>query len=408
MAFGGMKNIAIATRSPDLWRKIHISQKTNRKRKMELQAVVDQIKQGIDHQNAGRLAAARDCYVAVIDNQPRVSQGPEEDGVYARAHSLLGTLHYAFGEFEPAKACFREALDLAPGLVDAKLKLAILMAREANYGTSLNLLRDVLSSEPDNVSAVLTMGRVYKWQDELEDAQTVLAKAVGKFPNVPDVMVEYGIVAGRLGRLEQQLEYCDKALGLQPGHQQALVSRGIAMMELGQFDEAIMLADQLLATFPDLPPALALKATVLARADRNQDAYDAFNHLFSFAPALLDERLDYCTVCLRMGDVAAARASIEVLRQHHKNQMSIDVMDVRCDLAVGNAPEAREKLDQLAARAKDDRAGADVYMLLAQLTHDEGSTALSRVHVERAEDIIEDLPAYQRPRADEVPALFRS
>jgi len=375
---------------------------------MELQAVVDQIKQGIDHQNAGRLAAARDCYVAVIDNQPRSSQGPEADSVYARAHSLLGTLHYAFGEFEPAKACFREALDLAPGLADAKLKLAILMAREANYGQSLNLLRDVLSTEPDNVSAVLTMGRGYKWQDELEEAQTVLAKAVGKFPNVPDVMVEYGIVAGRLGRLEQQVEFCDKGLGLRPGHQQALFSRGIAMMELGQFDEAILLSDQLLASFPDLPPALALKATVLARADRNQEAHDAFNRVFAFAPALLDERLEYCQVCLRMGNVGEARASLDILRQHHKNEMSIDVMDVRCDLADENVQAAREKLDQLAGRTKDNRAGADVYMLLAQLTHDEGSTALSRDHVARAEDIIEDLPPYQRPRADEVPSLFRS
>jgi protein O-GlcNAc transferase len=83
-------------------------------------------------------------------------------------------------------------------------------------------------------------------QGDLTRAERLYARIVSQMP-APEMLVNYGTVLGRQGRMAEALAQYDRALALRPALMPALFNRGNALLELGRPEDAVESYDKAVA-----------------------------------------------------------------------------------------------------------------------------------------------------------------
>jgi tetratricopeptide (TPR) repeat protein len=103
-------------------------------------------------------------------------------------HDALGDLYYQYERFSEATREFETALKLTPSKVAVQLKIAECFLRLDNFEESVNILLNIIESDPRNNTARLRLGKIYydshritkaieAWEEVMEyDADNVQAK----------------------------------------------------------------------------------------------------------------------------------------------------------------------------------------------------------------------------------------
>jgi len=103
-------------------------------------------------------------------------------------HDALGDLYFQYERFSEAQREFETALKLTPSKVSMQLKIAECHLRLDNFEESVNLLLEIIESDPRNNTARLRLGKIYydshritkaieSWEEVLEyDPENVQAK----------------------------------------------------------------------------------------------------------------------------------------------------------------------------------------------------------------------------------------
>ncbi|MCM8594070.1 glycosyltransferase family 41 protein, partial [Accumulibacter sp.] len=136
-----------------------------------------QLDLGIEHQKAGRLTEAEDCYQDVLRGQPERADAwhlkgliEMERGHHAAAlehvcraidrapdtasfHNSLASVHERLQHFEAAIACYRHAITLRPDYPEAHHNLGNLLYRRRQLGEALACFERVLALDPDHAFA---------------------------------------------------------------------------------------------------------------------------------------------------------------------------------------------------------------------------------------------------------------
>lgn len=116
-----------------------------------------------------RLDEARDHFQRSVEIYPQ----------YAMAYNNLGVIAMRTGDMEGGKQFFVKAVELDPKLPNASLNLAKVSSEGGQFAEVERLTNNVLSSDPNNVEAMVLLANALFMQSRFEPALTMIRKVHG-------------------------------------------------------------------------------------------------------------------------------------------------------------------------------------------------------------------------------------
>jgi TolB-like protein/DNA-binding winged helix-turn-helix (wHTH) protein/Flp pilus assembly protein TadD len=155
------------------------------------------------------------------------------------------------------------ALEIDPGLVEAKLGIAAMLDGRLTNGWSSSveedqareerLLREVLKDDPNNPRAHISLGVLRRFQNRLGEARIELETAIALDRNHTVAFRNLGITLIQMGKPEEAIPYIEKSIRLSP-HDPSIVanysSLGECHLFLGHLNQAIELLRKARAANP--------------------------------------------------------------------------------------------------------------------------------------------------------------
>lgn len=155
----------------------------------------------------------------------------------------------------------------------ARAILEIRPVAAQNPQAALQLLTEVVSSNPESGWARLVRGNILAALGQVADAERDLRSALVALPAAPEAWSAVGAFYLSQHRAAEAAPLLEKAAAARPDDPSVIVAVSVAHAELGQVDRAETSLRRAMETFPDsIGPILAL-ARLLLSADRAEDAF---------------------------------------------------------------------------------------------------------------------------------------
>ena len=180
------------------------------------------------HRVAGRNVQAETQYSQVLEIDPNFAAAWVSRGDNAMAIQLFGR----------AAEYFQKALELQPGSVVVRLKLAEAYVRDRQYDRARPLLEEVLKAQGDEASANLLLGDLLMGQGKPEEAVSAYTKAWQKMPTA-EAQLKLAQALAAAGRIEEAARRYQDLIQRSPYNAQARLGYGELLLIQGQKEKAL-------------------------------------------------------------------------------------------------------------------------------------------------------------------------
>ena len=167
------------------------------------------------------------------------------------AHSNLGTILTARGEFKEAVAHFRRALEIKPDCEDALNNLGNILADAGRFDEAIAYYRKALELKPNHPLYHTDLGATLVRRGQIEEAMTHYREALAAEPNFALAHNNLGAALAGRGEADEAIGHYRKALEINPDYAAAHNNLGLALADRGEFDEAIPHFEQAVKLRPD-------------------------------------------------------------------------------------------------------------------------------------------------------------
>ncbi len=149
---------------------------------------------------------------------------------------------------EKAKDCYKRALEHAPGLPDAALRLGRLYLAENKLAEAENLFKAQQAGPQPSAMAVAGLGNINALRGDLKQAEEYYQLAVEMAPDDPTILTNSGLFYLENGNCAKAIEYLEKALSIDEN--QTSIKKHLAELHFGQghYQEASHLLEQIIKT----------------------------------------------------------------------------------------------------------------------------------------------------------------
>ena len=153
---------------------------------------------------------------------------------FALAALLYGRAYEGLGDFRKAEFYYKWAIEIQPKRSDTRNALGRLyLSRARNgedgaYALALEAFRQMAEADPSSPDGFTNMAIVLTETDRMDDAQSLMERALSKEPEDPALYSNLAALHYRRGELGTAENYWRQALALSPGY-------GPAVMELATF-----------------------------------------------------------------------------------------------------------------------------------------------------------------------------
>lgn len=193
---------------------------------------------------------ALQCYTRVIDLDRRNRQA-----WFERANLLFG-----MGRLADAVDALREALKIDPSKsADVVLK-AEQLRRDGHGNEAAILYQAILDVDPENTRAILGLGDTFVGLGDLEAAEGLLTRALGKGAQNPQILFRKGALLGRKGRWGAAVQFFNRSIALQWDYADPWMAKGEILLEHDRAQEALDCFDKVLSFDAKRADAWARKA----------------------------------------------------------------------------------------------------------------------------------------------------
>jgi tetratricopeptide (TPR) repeat protein len=137
----------------------------------------------------------------------------------------------------------------------ARMKMAVLLARKGNVDQGRQLLAELKPTEPvDQAQVFQTDAQLLRDAGDHRAAYVVLDNAVKRYPDNPDLLYDFALVAEKLGHLELMEKALRQVMIASPDNQHAYNALGYSLAERNErLQEAYALIDKALQMAPGDP-----------------------------------------------------------------------------------------------------------------------------------------------------------
>jgi TolB-like protein/tetratricopeptide (TPR) repeat protein len=213
------------------------------------------------------------------------------DGTYAPAHAGLadcwailvdhGIIAPADG-LPPARAAASRALRLDPRLAEAHASVALVNQLEWRWTAAASGFRDALELNPGCIPARQRLALLFAWRGRFDEARSELRHARRADPLSPVLAASEAWVEYCAGRHEDAIAITWRLLGDDPAATQALAPLALALAATGRAADAVAVLGD---SAPLAEPLLGIRAYVLGRAGRHDEARALIEQLGNTARA---------------------------------------------------------------------------------------------------------------------------
>ena len=168
----------------------------------------------------------------------------------------------------------------------AQVKRAQIIAKRGDLEEARQLLRDLhVNGEREQAQLIIAEGQLLRDAGQLQEALNVLQSGLKRFPENPDLLYDYAMVAeknSQWGAMESSLR---KLIELAPNNQHAYNALGYSLAERNiRLDEAYSLIEQALKLAPDDPFIMDSMGWVQFRLGRLPEAERLLRRAYELRP----------------------------------------------------------------------------------------------------------------------------
>ena len=225
---------------------------------------------------------SRDPFAVVVWGDGLYSAGKYDKAVveYTKALQLVGSVPDVYAaramalaaedSLDSAQEDLLQAVELAPGRAELRVRLAVVLTEGGNDRAALAQLAKVLAKDPADAQARLRAGNARYFLRDYDGALREYQAAVDAAPLDPNAHNGVGLALLALKRGEDAVESFSRAAALGPWGDRFLKNRGSAWTSLGRYANAA--ADFAAAARVSADPARAEECRRLAEEARAREA----------------------------------------------------------------------------------------------------------------------------------------
>ena len=210
----------------------------------------------------------------------------------------LGEKLFDKGKWNDAATMFRQATELNPKYVMARVKLGLALARQGrideaakNSGLALDNYTEAIELTPDDAETYFNRGTAYEILEQYDSALNDYTKAIELKPKYVEAYSNRGLAYQHLGRHELALSDFDRAIELRPDYADAYFNRGITYQKLGKYQLALDDYDRAIELKPDFAKPFFSRGIVYAQLGKYDLALADFLRSIELNP---DNANAYC------------------------------------------------------------------------------------------------------------------
>lgn len=223
------------------------------------------LQQAISHHQQGRLQQAEDCYVQVLQIDPR-----QFDALH-----LIGVIAKQRGDTQSALNFFAKAIAVDAKQAKVHCNLGATFQEIGESAQALACYDLALSLQNDYALAWNNRGNALRELKRYQEALDSFTRAMEIQFNYPEAFLNRGICLQELGEHAQALVDFEDAIKLRATYPAAQFARGFSLQQLGLYVEALDAYTLALQTTPSVANLAALhcnRGMVLAKLQRYAEA----------------------------------------------------------------------------------------------------------------------------------------
>jgi Tfp pilus assembly protein PilF len=189
------------------------------------------------------------------------------------------------GDDARAEALLREALRIDPASTEAMSRLFQMKRKKGSEASLEPDIRRALSMNPTSVLHHNWLGLILERREDATGAESEFKTALGTAPDFGGTMANLGALYGRTGRLEEAVTVLSRALRIDGSDVECRVNLGAALGKLGRTDEALAVMEKgRVAGTPGPPELLNAMAVAWAQKGEARRAGDLLRESLSLSP----------------------------------------------------------------------------------------------------------------------------
>ncbi|MGH8108423.1 MAG: tetratricopeptide repeat protein [Arenimonas sp.] len=290
-----------------------------------LQALIDQ-----GHENVALwhdLAFSYLCLKNTSSATWAISEAVKRFGDNAELSIVAGRIALMDGDFETAHAQLVKALSLAPEHATAMGLQALVYLDSDKQDIAFDVAKNCLSLYPDQHEALLVIGTVSLWRQDLSTASECFTRVLERHPNSGRARTGYGQVKMMQNKLLEAREQLRMAVIAIPEHIGTWHALAWTQLLLGDVDAAeasYQSGYDLDRNFADSHGGLAL---IHALKGRTEEADQAIKRALRLNPACVTAHYARTLLLSDAGQIHEADSQLADLLQQTKLPLNIDVRE---------------------------------------------------------------------------------
>jgi tetratricopeptide (TPR) repeat protein len=351
---------------------------------------LDLLREGLEHQRAGRGEEAACCYRRILAVDPdnadawhlsgmlALEAGREDAALAAIAksielrpevapfHNNLGMVLQTLGRPEQSVLCFEHALRLAPGYPEAHVNLGNALQQLGRYDEAAAHCKRAIELNPRCAEAWNNLGNALLAVGRAEEAAEALRRAIHLRPGYAEAQVNLASVLKSLERFEEAAACCREAIRIQPGFAEAYGNLGAILLNCDRLEEAEACVGEALRLKPGLPEPYVVRAVILQRGGRPGEAEAACRQALALRPG-------YAEAFNNLGNALEERGCVEQAAACYREAIRLKPALADAHYNLGNTLRAGLRLEEACAcfgtaiRSKPGHAGAHWNRALTRL-----------------------------------------
>ncbi len=283
---------------------------------------------------------------------------------------------FALGRHEEADRAFERLLEINPGDVALRMRLAMLYHSRGEMVRSLTQLAAVIQLAPASPEAGqarnmlgYARGVELAGDGELDEAAEVFERLLAAAPNDPETRLQLGVVLFQQRRLAEAEIHLTRAVMLDPARQEAQLLLGRLHEILERRENAIRAYEQAVDTDPESPAGREALASLtslynerfreMVAAQRIDEAAVILQRVVSSAPGNIAARINLARLYLQLRRNDEALRELEVVLESRPDDVQAQLMTAVIHAGAGRHLQAVEAYAK-AISVDDDEARAGI------------------------------------------------
>ncbi len=234
-----------------------------------------------------------------------------DPGTVARLHAVRGTAHLLLRQKDEAKAEFDKALAVKPGVPDALVGSARILAGELKWAEALAAVEKALGSDSADQDAMMLKGDLLRASGKGAEAEDAYKKLIAAHPQHVTGLLAMVSLTVASNRLEEADKYVGDVRKASPGNPMAAYFQGLIAFRKNDYKAARDAIGAVLKVAPNHLPSVLLGGAVEFALGSQELAQTRLKYVLERAPRNVYARRVLAASYARAGQTQKALETLE-------------------------------------------------------------------------------------------------